>query len=535
MKVLLLKATAWTLALLGTAAASASNQKVTLKEPIPLSSPQSEKRIPTAVPNYSLLVQNTKSVEPVKQKDPVEPKQKVEEKYRFIKDKDIKMAMEDQSSILFNVIVSHPEFDSKDLEKLARNNKQEGWTEFVAMYLPPERVRPEDLEAGNPDLPFYRGVKKNIPFLLTQKDCTKDSIQRAREDQLKLLGELLKRKPTYVDYCYAEENPNTPFAGTIAASPNNEIVNVSYTRSHPNTLYGKNTLMHKDAQKEIFERTIRHHSKKENAGSPEAEILASILTKEQLTQEIKKAVRGELRNTAYGKGAASNKNFWDDIPSLDNPKTRDDVLYMMNNPEDHFSQGVALITEVTDGLKGFSLENERFYKSSSSGCLAANSSYWKNGSNIGRTEDFIFKGNNYKLQMSIRSVANVSYIPSSNMRKALKETAKKDPEATILYSATTNPNYLKPLSEKKLEEELNFALETPGKYAEGIVKSLPTEFLGKLTDQALKNPHRSDLATVVQRSDFYPSREFFRSAKNSPTIMQALSKNPYIGIFTEAN
>ena len=194
-------------------------------------------------------------------------------------------------------------------------------------------------------------IKKNIPFLLTQKDCNKDLIQKVREERHKVITELLKRKPTDLDFYFAEEFPNTVLAGKIAASETNHIVNVPYTRSHSNTLYGIKTALHKNADTEIFKKTVDWFTKKENANSQEAGIIASRLKKELITEEVKKAVRGELKNTAFGKGIASNKNFWDELPSLDNPKTRDDVIYMMHNPNDLFSEGIASVVKVTDELK----------------------------------------------------------------------------------------------------------------------------------------------------------------------------------------
>ncbi len=502
MKVLL-NAAAWTVAMLSAtvSAASKDNQPIKPKELNTI--PFTVKSSPKVIPNYFLLAQNS---EPAKQK----VQEVKEEKYRFIKNRHLELALQDTDSILFSVIINHPEFKiTRDLEKYARNNKSKSISEYIAMNLPKEWIIPEDLEEvkNNSSLPFYKGVKNN-----PSNSDNKDLISKVRGEQLKSLTDLLKRRPTDTDLYFAEEFPDSLLAGLIAASENNHVVNVSYTRSHSNTLYGRNTLMHKNAGKEVFEKTIKHHSKKENANSQEAEILGSILTKEQLTPEIKTAVRGELRKTAFAKGVASNKNFWDEIPSLDNPKTRDDVLYMMNNPNDPFSEGVASIVEVTDGLKSYSLENKTFQNSNSARALTKNPDYWKNGSSIGATGDFIFSENNHGLALSLGSVENCHYFADSGTRKLLKELAKKQPEAEILYLASRNPNYLKSLTEKELEDEFKFILDSHSRYSEGIAEALPVmpgNFVERLTEKVIENPRNRYLAKgLMARSDFQPSKIF---------------------------
>lgn len=560
MKVLL-NAAAWTVAMLSAtiSAASKDNKPIKPKELSSLSAPLVTKSSPQVIPNYFLLAQNN---EPKKQ-------EVKEEKYQFIKNRHVELALQDTDSILFSVIINHPEFKiTKDLEKYARNNKSKAISEHIAMNLPKEWIIPEDLieVKNNSSLPFYQGIRNN-----PSNSDSKDLISKVRVEQLKSLTDLLKRRPTDVDLYFAEEFPNSPLAGLIAISENNHIVNVSYTRSHSNTLYGRNTLMHKNARTEVFEKTIKHHSKKENANSPEAEILGSILTKEQLTPEIKAAVRGELRKTAFAKGTTSNKNFWDEIPSLDSLKTRDDVLYMMDNPNDLFSEGVASIVEVTDELKSFSLQNKKFQSSNSARILTKNPTYWKNGSNIGATGDFIFSENNHRLALSLGSVENCHYFADSSTRKALKELSKKEPEAEILYLASRNPNCLKSLTEKELEDEFKFALDSHSRYSEGIAESLPVmpgNFVERLAEKVIENPRNPYLAKgLMARPDFQPNKifidfmtdtknlklpaslEYIRSKHYMPSrdlfllgkqdgyegLRDALIANPYVALLTDTN
>ncbi len=118
----LLKAVAWTVAMLGTAAASGFNtsgesKTAPSKEPIPLSRP---------IDSGNRYFQNIYLAQAETPKKA--PTQKEEEKYQFIKNEHIKLATEklndpkELDSILLHLIVNHPEFDITKEEKIKINH-----------------------------------------------------------------------------------------------------------------------------------------------------------------------------------------------------------------------------------------------------------------------------------------------------------------------------------------------------------------------------------------------------------------------------
>ncbi len=372
-----------------------------------------------------------------------------------------------------------------------------------------------------------------------------DLVERAERDgsNLRLMLDLTTAKPTDRDTFFAQENPDTPLSGIIAASLNNNVVDTRYALKHPDTIYSKKIIGRFGGISGIplTPEMIQWATKKENADMKIAKIIGNRLNETQMTPEIKELAFGKLRKTKFAEGVASNQYFGEKnletnayVISVDKPKTLAYIDHMLYSPNDGFSRGLATNTTlIIRDSKEFIWKYKTFNESQTAGLLAENLS-WIEGLHTYPSEQFIMK--NYKSPLSIGHVKNPGYYASNVIREFLKELAKKEPDAEILYAATSNPAYLENLSEKELDGELKFALETPSNYTKGLAQSLPYTFLTKLNKVAINNPHDRYLAIgFINRRNYHFTREFLNfvlSEENlkrpNALVLEFLSSDKYV-------
>ncbi|MBI3591205.1 MAG: hypothetical protein HY094_07525 [Candidatus Melainabacteria bacterium] len=476
----------------------------------------------------------------------------------FIKTEDIKAAKEDLNSIFAYETFSNPACPlTEDLIKLARDNKNTLAAMAVAKRLPfskhnektpipmaaakrlpADKTTKEDLDAikaGRKEY-FYLGLKQNEnlkklePNLdwLAQSDLSKPIYNKKFPDVFEQTYEI---RP--IDIIRAQDFPNTIFAYRVAIDKKNPELEIKFSLGHPDSAFAIGTFRREDIK--IVE-YINWALKKENANTEVAYEIGRRLSVEQLTDEIKNKVRGELRDTKLAKAVAANEHFGlkspysyikgiplDDLGgqeveilidnsgalriSPDDEGSRKDIIHMFHH-KDLFSEGLASnkTLKITAQMKYAAWHNEKFYKSNGAYYLAK-SAEWIKGIHTYESERFIRK--NYETPLAYGHVENPDYIAQVFMREFIKELALKDQESEFLLRVTNNPYYFKSLNQEQLEEEFKFALKNGGKYSEGIFKNLPSQFKQKIAQATLENPYRADLAKgFLARKDFELYSEF---------------------------
>ena len=394
-------------------------------------------------------------------------------KFHFIGDDIIELAKKDPTSILAYELANHPEFQghlTPELEK-AKNLYPADRTKIIL-----DKEFPADFKVKDVDVYFS-------------------------ED------------PKYSD---------TALAYKIGASPTNPTIDElipRYALANPNKANSEGRIM--NPRLHILDSTVDWAFKKENADTKVAAAIGKRLKEEQLTLTYRFLIRGKLSNTKLAR----------EIAARDFSRDEKDIDHILS-VDDEFSRGLASREDlkIERWMKYKMMRDEKMRNSETAYILAKNPAWFNDYVTIDE-ENFLTKGENYKTKLARGHAANPRYNPSRLVRDFADELALKDQNADFLLNLTSNPNYFGNLSDDALERRLQFVVQYNSKLSEGTFRYFPEKFLPRLTQLAIDNPSRSDLAQgLLARPDFQLSKNFTVHISDEQNLGSVLSltflKNP---------
>ena len=449
----------------------------------------------------------------------------------------IKLGVQDPNSNLCREMLFHPatmynKAEAKELHELAKwlKNKQRK-PEFqrdITSRLPAHLILPiylKDMQdkriAG---LPFYQGLANN-PNLPKMPADKRKTIEAERQAQANICTKKF-RPITPTDVIAAEQLKNTVFGYRVGSHPTNkkdgDWPNYQYRNIDPNCAYVKG--IHQ--MKEITDKDIEWSMKKENINTIAAYEIGKRITEEQLTHEIRKSVSGPLSNTRFAKGVATSK-FLGYVYILRNQgppiahraisekdtRSKRWLHYALDYPSgNEFGRGLYR-NETVVASEILRAKAQRKYVNDTE--VAYNFGRYTWGEITKDTEKWMME--NHKTRLASALAGNDDYTPSGNMRGFAKQLAKTNPQADILFHLTNNKNFVKGLTQKQLQEEVQYALDNPNSEHTGIFENEAVPFSPILVQCALDNPNTLAAVRIARHKDFMVTnqiRSFVRGENN---------------------